>query len=91
MHNNVNEVGGSSNLSETNGRLPETEESVPRVHICPVSVFASESCYADSPVTSEEPIIEQILGICNWEQILILGIKYENIGAARNLFTKLNF
>ena len=33
---------------------------VPRVNICPLSVFASEFCYADSPVTSEEPIIKQI-------------------------------
>jgi hypothetical protein len=41
LHNNVKEVGGSSNLSETNGRLLETEEYlVPKVNICPVSVFA---------------------------------------------------
>jgi hypothetical protein len=79
LHNNVEEVGGSSNLSETNGRLLETEEYlVPRVHICPVSVFASESCYADSPVTSEEPITKQIFhrGPCNMGHILTLGTKY---------------
>jgi hypothetical protein len=43
---------------KTNGR-PITY-LVPRVDICPLSVFASASCYVDSPVTSEEPIIEQI-------------------------------
>ncbi|PMD20895.1 hypothetical protein NA56DRAFT_749317 [Hyaloscypha hepaticicola] len=31
-----------------------------QVNICTLSVFASESCCADSPVTSEEPIIKQI-------------------------------
>jgi hypothetical protein len=33
---------------------------VPRVNICPLPVFAPESCCADSLVTSEESIIKQI-------------------------------
>jgi hypothetical protein len=33
---------------------------VPRVNICPLSVFASGSCYAGLPVISEEPITKQI-------------------------------
>jgi hypothetical protein len=43
-----------------NERTPNYLLVGPRINICPLSVFASGSCYADSLVTSKEPIIRQI-------------------------------